>query len=228
MQKRGLHLVEALLLHVAANGGNHLEALLERGLHLGIHDQIDIALAIARLLVGKPVELLGKRAQRLRQKLERLDGDGKLAAARAHHGSVHADPVAHVEVFQLGERILAKSVHAAEKLHVGRGVAQLEEGELALIALRHDAAGDGDRILGALAVLKTRVSLVQIGDVMGVGERVTVRVLARVDHRLALVTTNLDGVVFDNLFGGFVGHAMFLRITDRVQRKGRAQPSVPA
>ena len=67
----------------------------------------------------------------------------------------------------------------------------------------------------SLAVLKTRVRLVQISDVVSVGERVTVRVLARVDHCLALVSTNLDGIVFDGLSGGVIGHAMFLRITDR-------------
>ena len=76
------------------------------------------------------MELLGQGAQRFRQKLEGLDRNGKLTAARAHHGAVNADPIAHVEVFQLRERVFAERVHAAEELHVGGGVAQLEKGEL--------------------------------------------------------------------------------------------------
>ena len=135
VQKRRLDLVEALLLHVAANGGNYLEALLEHGLDLGVHDQIDIALAIARLLVGKTVELFRQRAQRLREQLERIHRHRKLAALRAHHGAVRANPVAHVKILHARVRLFAERVDAAEQLNVARRIAQTQKGDLSLHAL---------------------------------------------------------------------------------------------
>ena len=46
------------------------------------------------------------------------------------------------------ETLLAQGVDAAEQLDVATGLAQLQKGDLALHALGHNAAGDGDRILG--------------------------------------------------------------------------------
>ena len=206
MQKRRFDLVEALLLHVAADGCHDLETLLERALDLGVHDKVDIALAITRLLVGQAVELLRQRAQRLGQKLVARDGDGKLAALRAHHGAVHADPVTHVEVFHRGEDFLAERVDAAEQLDVARRVAQLEEGDLALNALGHDAARHVDFVLGGGAVFERGILLIEISQVMRVVERVAVGVLPRLDKRRALRLANLDRVVFDYLLGSFVSH----------------------
>ena len=142
VQDGRLHLEVAVILHKATDGGHDLEALRERVLDLGVHYQVDVALAIARLLVSQAVELLGQGAQALGQQFEGLDRHGELAALRAHHGADDADPVAYVEVLELGERFLAQRVDTAEQLHVARRVAQLEEGELALVALGHDAASD--------------------------------------------------------------------------------------
>ena len=207
VQDGRLHLVVAVILHVAADGGNHLEALLERVAHLAVHDEVDIALAIARLLVGQAVELLRQGAQRLAEQLERCHGHGQLPALRAHHRALDADPVAHVQVLELGERVLAQRVDAAEQLHVARGVAQLEESQLALIALRHDAAGDLHLVLGGRAVLEVGVLFGQVGQVVRVRERMAVRVLARCHQRLALSAAHGDGVVFDDLLGGVDGIA---------------------
>ena len=206
MQKRRLDLVETLLLHVAADGSHDLETLLERALDLGVHDKVDVALTIARLLVGQAVEFLRQRAQRLGQKLVARDGDGKLAALRAHHGAVHADPVTHVEVFHRGEDFLAECVDAAEQLDVARRVAQLEERDLALNALGHDAARHVDFVLGGGTVFERGVLLVEVGQVMRVVERVAVGVLPRLDKRRALRLANLDRVIFDYLLGSFVSH----------------------
>ena len=160
MQKRSLNLVEALLLHVTANGRHDLEALLEHLLDLGIHHQVHVALAVARLLVGQAVELLRQRAQALAQKLERRHGNGQLPALRAHHGAAHADPVAHVEILQLAISLLAQRVDAAEQLHVARRVAQLEKRQLALVALGHDAARHLHLVFSGRAVLEIGVALV--------------------------------------------------------------------
>ena len=207
MQKRRLHLVEALLLHIAADGSHDLKALFERALDLGIHNKVDVALAIARLLVGQAVELLRQRAQRLGQKLVARDGDGELSALRAHHGAVNADPVAHVEVFHCSEDFLAECVDAAEQLDVARRVAQLEERDLALDALGHDTARHIDLVLGGGAVFERGVLLVEVGQVMCVMERVAVGIFPSLDKRRALRLANLDRVVFNYLLGSFFSHA---------------------
>ena len=208
MQKRGFHLVEALVLHVAADGGDNLEALLEDLLDLGVHDQVDVALAITRLLVCQTVELLGQRADGLAEQLEGRHGHGQLAAARAHHGALDADPVAHIKVFQAAEGLFAQLVDAAEQLHVARGVAQAQEGDLALHALGHDATGNLDQVLGGIPVLKVRVELLELGQVVAVVERVAIGVLARIEHGLTLGLAHLDGIVFDNFRGIAHGKAL--------------------
>lgn len=166
---------------------------------LGVDDQVDVALTIARFLVLQAVELLGKRAQTLGHELERGDGYGELAATRAHHGAMHGDPVAHVQVFQLLEGIFAQGVDAAKELDGARMVHELEKGDLALRAFGHDAAGDGDLVFGVLTVLETSILLVKLLDRMRTCKGVAVRIAARIDERLALVTTNLYRIVDDLL-----------------------------
>ena len=75
-----------------------------------------------------------------------------------HHSALDADPVAHIKVLQAAEGIFAQLVDATEQLHVARGVAQTQKGDLALNALGHDAAGNLDQVLGGIPVLKVRVS----------------------------------------------------------------------
>ena len=208
MQKRRFHLVEALVLHVAADGGDDLEALLEDLLDFGIHDQIDVTLAITRLLVRQAVELLGQRANGLAEQLEGRHGHGQLTATRAHHSALDADPVAHIKVLQAAEGLFAQLVDAAEQLHVARGVAQAQKGDLALNALGHDAAGDLDQVLGGVPVLKVRVQLLELGQVMAVVERMAIGVLACIEHGLALGLAHLDGIVFDNFRGIAHGKAL--------------------
>ncbi len=221
MQKRRLNLVEALLLHVAADGRDDLEALLEGLLDLGIHHQVDVTLTITRFFVGQAVELLGQRADGLRKQLEGRDGHGELTALRAHHRALDADPVAHIQVFDLGVHIFAERVDAAEQLDVARRVAQAEEGDLALHALGHDAAGNLHGVLGGGAIFQVSVLFVQVSQVMAVIESVAVRVLARIEQRLALSLANLDRVVFDDF--RVVAHARFLSATMPSRRTRRRE-----
>ena len=208
VQKRRFHLIETLVLHVAADGGHDLEALLEDLLDLGVHDQVDVALAITRLLVRQAVELLGQRADGLAEQLEGRDGNRELAAARAHHSALDADPVAHIKVLQAAEGLFAQFVDAAEQLHVARGVAQTQKCDLALHALGHDTAGDLDQVLGRIPVLKVRIELLELGQMVAVVERMAIGVLARIEHGLALGLAHLDGIVFDNFRGIAHGKAL--------------------
>ena len=179
MQKRRLHLVVALALHVAADSRDDLEAALEGGAHLGVHDEVDIALTVAGLLVRQAVELLGQRPQRLAHQLEGVHRHGQLPALRAHHGAMHGNPVAHVQIAQGRKGLLAKRIDAAEQLNVAAGLAQLQKRDLALDALGHDTAGDEHRVLSGLAVFQVRVLFVQLAHRMAALDRVPIGIDAR-------------------------------------------------
>ena len=88
----------------------------------------------AGLLVRQAVELLRQRAQRLAHQLEGIHRHGQLPALRAHHGAMHGNPVAHVQIAQRRESFLAQRVDAAEQLNVAAGLAQLHKRDLALVA----------------------------------------------------------------------------------------------
>ena len=67
----------------------------------GVRDEVDVALAVARLDVGEAVPLLGERAVRLRERPEidaaAIDSSPRLVAVSAPRG---LDDVAHVHVAQ--------------------------------------------------------------------------------------------------------------------------------
>ena len=94
------------------------------------------------------MELLGKRTKALGQQLEGLDSHRQLPALRAHHSARDADPVAHIEVLELGECVFAERIDAAEQLDIARRVAQFEESDLTLVSLRHDATGNLHLVFG--------------------------------------------------------------------------------
>ena len=65
-----------------------------------VDDEVEVALAVARLDVGQAVELLGQRPQRLDEELPGGWCAAKLAAPGAHHGALGADEVAEVDVLE--------------------------------------------------------------------------------------------------------------------------------
>ena len=199
MQKRRFHLKEVLAVHIAADCGNNLAALDKRALDLGVCNKVNIALTITQLFVSQAMELFRQRTQALRQKLKAARSNRKLAALRAHHGAVNANPVAHVQILRALIQIFAQVVNLEEQLNVAGGVAQAEERALALHALGHHATGNRNGIFRGLAIGKAGVSCIQIGHMMGVVESVTVRVLARRNQRSTLGLANLNGIVFNHL-----------------------------
>ena len=64
---------------------------------LGVHDQVDVALPVARLDVLQAVPLLGQRPQRLGQEAHVLHGHRELAGAGAEQLAGDADEVADVQ-----------------------------------------------------------------------------------------------------------------------------------
>ncbi len=69
LQHRRLDLDEAARVEEAADGGDDPRALEEHLARVVVGDQVEVALAVARLDVGEAVVLLGQRAQRLAEQL---------------------------------------------------------------------------------------------------------------------------------------------------------------
>ncbi len=184
-----------------ADGRDDLAALAEGVAHVGVHDEVDVTLAVANLAVGQAVELVGQGAHRLRKDRELGRRDGELTAAGADHGAGGLDDVARVDHAEDTPVVLAEHVDAAEDLDLAGAVLEHEEAHLALTALCADAARDGHDVLGVRAVREVRVALLELGG-MGVHVRFDgVRVDTLVDELLAARTT-LGALVVDGRRGG--------------------------
>ncbi len=150
----------------------------------GVHEEVDVALAVAELGVFEAVVFVGQGEHGLG---EEGDGgvvadfgyvDGELAGAGAEEMAADADVVAEVEELVEGEGVFADVVLADVDLEALAALLELREAGLALDADGHDAAGDRDldgmgrgfELFGGEAV----VGGAQLGD--GVGGRVAVGV----------------------------------------------------
>ncbi len=116
-----------------------------RGLEgAGVHEEVDVALAVAELGVGEAVVLVGQGEQGLGEEGELADVDGELAGAGAEEVADDADVVAEVEELVEGEGVFADVVLADVDLHALARLLELGEAGLALDADGHDASGDAD------------------------------------------------------------------------------------
>ena len=202
-----LDLHVAVGLHVTANQADDGAALAEHVADLGVHDEVDVALAIADLAVGEAVELLGQRSQRLGEKRELGRRNGELAATSAQHAAGCVDDVAKVQLAEKPPALLAQVVHAAEELNLTRDVFEDDKGDLALTAKRADAAGNGDYVLGVLAVGKVRIVLLELSRVGRDLASNGIGVHAHIDERLATGTA-LGPLVIRVVLArlGLIGH----------------------
>ena len=141
LQHRRLDLDEALAVEEAADEAHDAGADAEGLAHLGVHDQVDIALAVARLGVGQASPLLGQRAHGLDQQLDARDLDRQLAGLGAEHGAAGADDVADVPGLELGIALGTDGIGLHEQLHAPGHVLDLREARLAHHALGDETAG---------------------------------------------------------------------------------------
>ena len=141
-------------------------------LDLRVHDQVDVALAVARLLVGQAVELLGQRQQGLGQQRDGLRAHGHFAALRAEDLALDADDIADVVFLEAVIFGLVHFVLAGVELDAACFVLQVAEGHLAHAALGHETARNGDGL--ALHLVKMLLDLLcgRGADEAGDGKRV--------------------------------------------------------
>ena len=110
----------------AAEGLDYLRALAEDVAHLGVRDEVGVALAVADLHVLEAVVLLGHRAQRLREKREAAHRERQLAALRAEGNADEADEVARVDpFFEEGVVLLAEHVELEAELQAVEAVSKV-------------------------------------------------------------------------------------------------------
>ena len=119
-------------------------ALDERIAGFGVHDQVEIALAIAGIGVGKSVELFRQRMQALAQKRDFLRVHGRFAGLGLEYKALYADHVADVVGFERLVRFLAHGVAGRVDLNLPVKIEHVREGRLAHDALRHESSGDAD------------------------------------------------------------------------------------
>ena len=97
LHHRRLDLEIAAAVQKAANRGEHSASDGEHLARVGIDDQVEIPLAVARLDVRQPMPFLGQRQETLGQELERGGPDRQLVGLGAEDAPLHADEVAEVE-----------------------------------------------------------------------------------------------------------------------------------
>ena len=194
-QDGGVHLQEALLVQIGADLLQDLAALHEGVLHLGVCDQVHVALTVTHLGVGQAVELLG--AQALGQQGQLGGAHAQFAGLGAEHLALHADDIAHVQLLEGGVGLFAQLIAADVQLNVALIVPQVGKACLAHYALGHHTAGQRHGLaavglVGQVGKLGLQIGRVGILRVFGQGERIVAcslqvgQLLAAHLHLLAL------------------------------------------
>jgi hypothetical protein len=177
----GLYLEEAALVEVTPDRRDHSRAQLEVRAGLLVHQQVEVALPVARLDVGDAVEGVRERPADLRQQDELGDGQRRLAALRTAGLAGRADDVAEVEV----ELLLS------DQLNPAGAVDEVEKAQLSHRAAGHDAPCDAalalERLagLGLLGLGPDRGNLFPIGKALRQHPRESIGLLA-LHHRQGL------------------------------------------
>ena len=196
-QDGGVHLQEALLVQIGADLLQDLAALHEGVLHLGVCNQVHVALTVTHLGVGQAVELLGQGTQALGQQGQLGGAHAQFAGLGAEHLALHADDIAHVQLLEGGVRLFAQLIAADVQLNVALIVPQVGKACLAHYALGHHTASQRHGLaavglVGQVGKLGLQVGRVGILRVLGQGEGVVAcslqvgQLLAAHLHLLAL------------------------------------------
>ena len=139
-----LDLEEAVLVEVAADRGDHARPQLEVGARLLVHQQVEVAPAVAGLGVGQAVEGVRQRPLDLGEQLELGDCERGLTALRPRGDAGRADDVAEVEVDGPGP------ILRDEQLDLPGAIDEVEEDELPHVPPSHDPPSHAARLAGLL------------------------------------------------------------------------------
>ena len=199
LHHRGFDLDVAALVEEAPHRAHHRASQHEDAAHLGVREQVEVALAVAGFDVGEPVPLLGRRQQRLREQRQLARLDGELALARAHHDTSDAHEVAEVDEIEEPVGLLTHHVLAHVELQPRLAVADRGERGLAVAALGQDAPGDPD--LG-----RERLELLERACAVG-GDHLAQPVAALEARRVGVLAQPACGVGLLQALGRLLGPA---------------------
>ncbi len=127
-----LDLEEALLVEIATDLRDGAGANLERTARVLVHQQVEVAPAVALLDIGEPVERVRQRHADLREQLQLGHLERRLPPARLRRVPADADDVAEVDIDLLSD----------EELDPAAAIDEVEEQDLAQVAARQHAAGE--------------------------------------------------------------------------------------
>ena len=187
-QHRRFDLHKAERVEVAAQESDELRADLEVPLGLGVDDEVDITLTVARFLIGQAVILLRQGTQRLAEQRDLLGAHAHLAALGAEYLALDADDIADIVLLEAVVFLFIHLVLAGVELDAAGLVLQIAEADLAHAALAHQSARHAD-----LAALK---GVEVVLDILGVMRHVKARLLKGVAalgaERRKLVAADLE------------------------------------
>ena len=149
---RCLHLEEAVIFEETTDERDDLGPQLESALHLWVHDHIQIALAVADLLIGQAVEFLGQGHDRFGDDSQIGTVQRQLPSLGNEGISDRLDDVAHLEEL-LGDGVVVpfrQIVAVVVDLHEAVAVLDLGEGGFAHDTDKPDTTGEGDAGGGVL------------------------------------------------------------------------------
>ena len=164
LQDRRLDFDEPPLVERAADRRDDLRAREERLARLVVHQQVEVAPAVAQLDVGQPVERVGQRLRVAGQDVDARGQHGRLAASRFRGPTHDADDVSEMDVE------LTRDRDVADHLDASGTVDEIEEDKLAHSAPGHRATGEPTgrvRLAPCLERLRLRTDG---GDLVPVGE----------------------------------------------------------
>ena len=126
----------------------HGGACEERGARFLVGDQMQVAASLLQIGVLQAGPLLREGAEGLRQHRPSRNEDAELALARRADGAGRPDDVAEVHLLEQGEVVGGQAREVDDDLQVPLPIAERREHEFAHVALEHDAARDGDHVVG--------------------------------------------------------------------------------
>src|SRR5262245_41388201 len=181
LQHGRLHLDEALLVQEPPNRADHTRPQHEEVPRVLVHEQVEIALAIAGLLVGEPMERVGERARVAGEDDQLVDREGRLAAARLRRTPDRADDVPEVDVD------LSDASCVAHELDRAGAIDEIEEVEPPHFPPRHRATGEPPRVVQLSPWLELVCGCTDVCD------RIAVRKALRVHRRETLSALSAPG-----------------------------------
>ena len=146
--KRGqygsIHLEIAEVIEIRAYFADYLRTLYECGANLGIYDEVEVALAVFEVDIGKTVLLFGQGAQSFGEHLYMRAVHRNFARLGLEHEALYAEDIAYVKVlFVGGVRLFADVVALYVNLNETVAVGDVRKGSLAHYAAGHEPARNG-------------------------------------------------------------------------------------